>query len=163
MRTGHRLAALTGGAGLGLAAALSLSPGSTAAAGHAGMTLTHGQACRTVSARRVTCAGPGNERRHTGRAADDPGPAGRPGTLAPGTGQAVGQPGTPTAASAGRKPGRPVRLTAADGPSPAASRRRRLKHLPDTGFDGIAVAAVGTALTAAGWLLLIAGSRRLRR
>jgi predicted cobalt transporter CbtA len=35
-------------------------------------------------------------------------------------------------------------------------------ELPTTGFDGILVAAAGTALTAAGWLLLLAGSRRLR-
>jgi hypothetical protein len=36
-------------------------------------------------------------------------------------------------------------------------------RLPSTGFDGMLVAAVGTALTVAGWLLMLAGSRRLRR
>jgi hypothetical protein len=37
------------------------------------------------------------------------------------------------------------------------------RHLPDAGFDGIVVAAIGTGLTGAGWLLMLAGSRRLRR
>ena len=49
----------------------------------------------------------------------------------------------------------------ASSPSPAPA--DRAARLPGTGFDGILVAAVGTALTVAGWLLLIAGSRRLRR
>jgi ABC-type uncharacterized transport system permease subunit len=37
------------------------------------------------------------------------------------------------------------------------------RQLPDAGFDGIVVAAIGTGLTGAGWLLMLAGSRRLRR
>jgi hypothetical protein len=48
-------------------------------------------------------------------------------------------------------------------PSPSPAPADRAARLPGTGFDGILVAAVGTALTVAGWLLLIAGSRRLRR
>jgi hypothetical protein len=55
-----------------------------------------------------------------------------------------------------------VRTTVrASSPSPAPA--DRAARLPGTGFDGILVAAVGTALTVPGWLLLIAGSRRLRR
>ncbi|MFZ0047062.1 MAG: hypothetical protein WAL16_14550 [Streptosporangiaceae bacterium] len=69
---------------------------------------------------------------------------GAPG-LAAGSGQAV------SVRAAGR----------ASSPSPAPA--DRAARLPGTGFDGILVAAVGTALTVAGWLLLIAGSRRLRR
>jgi predicted cobalt transporter CbtA len=37
------------------------------------------------------------------------------------------------------------------------------QQLPEAGFDGILVAAVGTGLTGAGWLLMLTGSRRLRR
>ena len=37
------------------------------------------------------------------------------------------------------------------------------QQLPDAGFDGILVAAIGTGLTGGGWLLMLAGSRRLRR
>lgn len=37
------------------------------------------------------------------------------------------------------------------------------RQLPDAGFDGVVVAAIGTGLTGAGWLLMLAGSRRLRR
>jgi LPXTG-motif cell wall-anchored protein len=51
----------------------------------------------------------------------------------------------------------------ADVPSPAPSGTGHAARLPSTGFDGILVAAAGTALTVAGWLLLLAGSRRLRR
>jgi len=54
-----------------------------------------------------------------------------------------------------------VRTAGRASPSPAPA--DRAARLPGTGFDGILVAAVGTALTVAGWLLLIAGSRRLRR
>jgi predicted cobalt transporter CbtA len=57
-------------------------------------------------------------------------------------------------------------------PSPAAStaivaatdgQPHQHRQLPDAGFDGIVVAAIGTGLTGAGWLLMLAGSRRLRR
>lgn len=41
--------------------------------------------------------------------------------------------------------------------------REHPQSLPDTGFDGMAVAAIGTGLTGAGWLLMLVGSRRLRR
>lgn len=37
------------------------------------------------------------------------------------------------------------------------------RQLPEAGFDGILVAAIGTGLTGAGWLLMLTGSRRLRR
>jgi predicted cobalt transporter CbtA len=37
------------------------------------------------------------------------------------------------------------------------------QQLPEAGFDGIVVAAIGTGLTGAGWLLMLTGSRRLRR
>lgn len=37
------------------------------------------------------------------------------------------------------------------------------RQLPDAGFDGVVVAAIGTGLTGVGWLLMLAGSRRLRR
>jgi hypothetical protein len=36
-------------------------------------------------------------------------------------------------------------------------------QLPAAGFDGILVAAIGTGLTGAGWLLMLTGSRRMRR
>jgi hypothetical protein len=45
----------------------------------------------------------------------------------------------------------------------AARSRGHQQSLPDTGFDGMAVAAIGTGLTGAGWLLMLAGSRQLRR
>jgi hypothetical protein len=37
------------------------------------------------------------------------------------------------------------------------------RQLPAAGFDGILVAAIGTGLTGAGWLLMLTGSRRMRR
>ena len=37
------------------------------------------------------------------------------------------------------------------------------RTLPDAGFDGMAVAAIGTGLTGTGWLLMLLGSRQLRR
>jgi len=37
------------------------------------------------------------------------------------------------------------------------------RQLPDAGFDGILVAAIGAVLTGVGWLLMLTGSRRLRR
>lgn len=45
----------------------------------------------------------------------------------------------------------------------SAARARQQRQLPDTGFDGMAVAAAGTALAGAGWLLMLAASLRLRR
>ncbi|HYK67589.1 MAG TPA: hypothetical protein VEV45_06550 [Streptosporangiaceae bacterium] len=43
------------------------------------------------------------------------------------------------------------------------SQPHQQRQLPDAGFDGILVAAIGTGLTGGGWLLMLAGSRRLRR
>jgi hypothetical protein len=37
------------------------------------------------------------------------------------------------------------------------------RQLPEAGFDGIVVAAIGAGLTGGGWLLMLTGSRRLRR
>jgi len=37
------------------------------------------------------------------------------------------------------------------------------RQLPEAGFDGIVVAAIGTGLTGAGWLLMLTASRTLRR
>jgi hypothetical protein len=37
------------------------------------------------------------------------------------------------------------------------------RQLPEAGFDGILVAAIGAGLTGAGWLLMLTGSRRIRR
>jgi len=37
------------------------------------------------------------------------------------------------------------------------------RQLPEAGFDGILVAAIGAGLTGAGWLLMLTGTRRLRR
>jgi hypothetical protein len=44
-----------------------------------------------------------------------------------------------------------------------AQGRGHQQSLPDAGFDGMAVAAIGTGLTGAGWLLMLVGSRQLRR
>jgi hypothetical protein len=41
--------------------------------------------------------------------------------------------------------------------------RAHQQSLPDAGFDGMAVAAIGTGLTGAGWFLMLVGSRQLRR
>jgi predicted cobalt transporter CbtA len=67
----------------------------------------------------------------------------------------------------------PVPVTAhRTGPAPAArtasasvrdGQPHQQRQLPDAGFDGILVAAIGTGLTGTGWLLMLAGSRRLRR
>jgi hypothetical protein len=45
----------------------------------------------------------------------------------------------------------------------ATQSRGHQQSLPDAGFDGMAVAAIGTGLTGAGWLLMFVGSRQLRR
>jgi hypothetical protein len=37
------------------------------------------------------------------------------------------------------------------------------RQLPDAGFDGVLVAAIGAVLTGVGWLLMLTGSRRLKR
>jgi predicted cobalt transporter CbtA len=47
--------------------------------------------------------------------------------------------------------------------APATQGRGHQQSLPDAGFDGMAVAAIGTGLTGAGWLLMLVGSRQLRR
>ena len=67
----------------------------------------------------------------------------------------------------------PVRgATDQAGPVPAASAAvvavrnghpHEQRQLPDAGFDGILVAAIGAVLTGVGWLLMLTGSRRLRR
>jgi predicted cobalt transporter CbtA len=51
-------------------------------------------------------------------------------------------------------------VTAARGGQP---HHHQQQQLPEAGFDGILVAAIGTGLTGAGWLLMLTGSRRLRR
>jgi microcystin-dependent protein len=43
------------------------------------------------------------------------------------------------------------------------SQPHQQRQLPEAGFDGILVAAIGAGLTGAGWLLMLTGSRRLRR
>jgi hypothetical protein len=43
------------------------------------------------------------------------------------------------------------------------SGRDGAQQLPTAGFDGMLVAGIGTALTVGGWLLILAGGRRLRR
>ena len=57
-----------------------------------------------------------------------------------------------------------AQLTSARG----VARHARANHerpaaLPSAGFDGMLLAAAGTALTLAGWTLMVAGSRRIRR
>jgi hypothetical protein len=47
--------------------------------------------------------------------------------------------------------------------SPATVGRGHQQTLADTGFDGMAVAAIGTGLASAGWLVMLVGSRQLRR
>jgi predicted cobalt transporter CbtA len=69
-------------------------------------------------------------------------------------------------AAASAAPGHTVTATAAHalGTSGRATpSREHQQSLPDTGFDGMAVAAIGTGLTGAGWLLMLVGSRQLRR
>jgi predicted cobalt transporter CbtA len=53
-------------------------------------------------------------------------------------------------------------VTAARGGQPHHHQQQE-QQLPEAGFDGILVAAIGTGLTGAGWLLMLTGSRRLRR
>lgn len=59
-----------------------------------------------------------------------------------------------------------IRLSAADGrirTGRPAGQRARQPALPDAGFDGMLVAAIGTGLFGAGWLLMLVASRQLRR
>lgn len=58
---------------------------------------------------------------------------------------------------AGSIPAASVAATVRDG------QPHQRRQLPAAGFDGILVAAIGTGLTGAGWLLMLTGSRRLRR
>src|SRR5215471_7318765 len=66
----------------------------------------------------------------------------------------------PTAGTADRA----VQVTAASAAASAGQdgQPHQQRRLADAGFDGIVVAAIGTGLTGAGWLLMLAGSRRLR-
>jgi len=141
-RAARRLAVLTAGAGLGLTAALSLPIAAAAASPAAPRLTAHYGSVHDGS---VHDGSVHDGSVHDGSVLDGAaGLDGAPG-LAAGSGQAVS-----------------VRTTRrASSPSPAPA--DRAARLPGTGFDGILVAAVGTALTVAGWLLLIAGSRRLRR
>ena len=70
-----------------------------------------------------------------------------------------------TAAQQAGTADRAVQVTAAS--AAASTGRDGLTHqqrqLPEAGFDGMLVAAIGTCLTGAGWLLMLIGSRRLRR
>jgi hypothetical protein len=45
----------------------------------------------------------------------------------------------------------------------ATKGRGHQQSLPDTGFDGMEVAAIGTGFAGGGWLLMFVGSRQLRR
>jgi hypothetical protein len=47
--------------------------------------------------------------------------------------------------------------------SSATAGRGHQQRLPDKGFDGMAVAAIGTGLVGGGWLVMLVGSRQLRR
>jgi hypothetical protein len=140
-RAARRLAVLTAGAGLGLTAALSIPIAAAAASPAAPRLTAHGAAHYGAAHERAAHERAPHDGSGLAGAAGLDGAAG----LAAGSGQAVS-----------------VRTTGgASSPSPAPA--DRAARLPGTGFDGILVAAVGTALTVAGWLLLIAGSRRLRR
>ena len=57
---------------------------------------------------------------------------------------------------------RPAASVAVDGDGQPHQQRQQ-RQLPEAGFDGIVVAAIGAGLTGAGWLLMLTGSRRLRR
>jgi len=62
---------------------------------------------------------------------------------------------SPRVAAASPHGGQAGRTTAARDPAP--------RRQADTAFDGMLVAAIGTGVAGAGWLLMLAASRRLRR
>ena len=72
-----------------------------------------------------------------------------------------------TGASAAPLPGaagRAVAVPAASGPAAGrGGQPHQERQLPEAGFDGILVTAIGTGLTGGGWLLMLTGSRWLRR
>ncbi len=152
-RAARRLAVLTAGAGLGFTAALSI-PITAAASPAAPRPAAHLGAAHPTAAH--PDAGAAHDRSATDRAGTRQGRArwGRARWVRAGRSGRAGrrqEAGQVSVRTTGR----------ASSPSPAPA--DRAARLPGTGFDGILVAAVGTALTVAGWLLLIAGSRRLRR
>jgi hypothetical protein len=59
------------------------------------------------------------------------------------------------AAAVSRRSGQLATASASPGSAP--------RRIADTAFDGMLVAAIGTGLACAGWLLMLAASRRLRR
>ncbi len=73
--------------------------------------------------------------------------------------------GTASATVAPGAAARAVPIPAASAPAAAVGdgQPHQQRQLPEAGFDGILVAAVGAGLTGAGWLLMLTGSRRLRR
>ncbi|MBO0830390.1 MAG: hypothetical protein J2P28_22345 [Actinobacteria bacterium] len=78
--------------------------------------------------------------------------------------------GSVGAGVAAAAPAQAVRLVASAGhgnadrlPAVSEAQPQQPSQLPDVGFDGVAVAAIGTGLTGAGWLLMMIASRRLRR
>jgi hypothetical protein len=77
-----------------------------------------------------------------------------------GTSGAIAAPVPGTADRAVPIPAASATVTAARGRQP---HHQQQQQLPEAGFDGILVAAIGTGLTGAGWLLMLTGSRRLRR
>jgi predicted cobalt transporter CbtA len=75
-----------------------------------------------------------------------------------GTSGAMAAPAPGAVDRAGSMPAASAAVAAVRGGQPHQQQR-----LPEAGFDGILVAAIGTGLTGAGWLLMLTGSRRIRR
>lgn len=74
---------------------------------------------------------------------------------------AAGAIAAPVRASAG--PAGPIPVASMAAADTGGDQPQEQRRLPDAGFDGILVAAIGAGLTGAGWLLMLTGSRRLRR